>query len=126
MYEEHEKLGKKAVFFIMTDDTKEMIDEESIDTSSNEESFAEMFEAYDNKMKDRVHVGDRIKGEIISIGRDAVFVDTGTRMDGVVEKSELENEEGEIPCQVGDEVELYAVAVRGGEIRLSKAVSGNR
>lgn len=109
---------------IMTDDTKEMINEESIDTSSNEESFAEMFEAYDNKMKDRVHVGDRIKGEIISIGRDAVFVDTGTRMDGVVEKSELENEEGEIPYQVGDEVELYAVAVTGGEIRLSKAVSG--
>ena len=92
--------------------------------ADEEESFAGMFEAYSAGMKEDIHMGDRIRGEIISIGRDTVFVDTGTRIDGFVEKQELLDENGELSFKIGDFVELYAVAVTGTEIRLSKAVSG--
>ena len=107
----------------MNDIQEEMI-EETAERESTEESFAELFEAYDNHTKDDIRVGDKISGEVISIGRDSVFVDTGTRIDGVVEKGELLNEDGELTCGVGDVLELYAISVRGGEIRLSKAVAG--
>lgn len=109
---------------MMPDDIEEEVAEETAETQSTEESFADLFEAYNNNIKDDIRVGDKISGEIISIGRDAVFVDTGTRIDGVVEKGELLNEEGELDCKVGDVLELYAVSVRAGEIRLSKAVAG--
>ncbi len=108
----------------MPDDIQEEIAEEVVETQSEEESFADLFEAYDSKLNEDVRVGDKISGEIISIGRDSVFVDTGTRIDGVVERAELLDEEGGLPYQVGDVLELYAVSVRAGEIRLSKAVTG--
>ena len=108
----------------MPDDIQEEIAEETADAQSTEESFADLFEAYDNNMNDEIRVGDKIRGEIISIGRDSVFVDTGTRIDGVVEKGELLDEEGELSCKMGDVLELYAISVRGVEIRLSKAVAG--
>ena len=108
----------------MPDDIQEEIAEETAEKQSTEESFADLFEAYDNKLSERVRVGDKIRGEIISIGRDSVFVDTGTRIDGVVEKGELLDEEGGLPYKVGDVLELYAISVKAGEIRLSKAVTG--
>jgi small subunit ribosomal protein S1 len=43
-------------------------------------------------MNDNIRVGDQIRGRIISIGTNNVFVDTGTKVDGVVEKSELLDE----------------------------------
>ena len=109
----------------LNDEMEEALEEEhGEEEPEEEESFAGMFEAYSAGMKEDVRVGDKIRGEIISIGKDSVFVDTGTRIDGFVEKQELLDENGEMAFKVGDFVDLYAVAVTGTEIRLSKAVAG--
>jgi small subunit ribosomal protein S1 len=89
-----------------------------------EESFADLFESYSAGMNDNIRVGDQIHGRIISIGTTSVFVDTGTKVDGVVEKSELLDEEGRLPLVEGDELDLYVVAADESEIRLSRAMSG--
>ena len=91
---------------------------------AEDESFAELFESYSAGMNEDVQIGDKIQGEIISIGKDAVFVDTGTKIDGVVDKAELLDENLELPCKVGEILELYVVSRSGNEIRLSKALSG--
>jgi small subunit ribosomal protein S1 len=109
----------------MSDDVlEEAAQEQPEDQTDEEESFAELFESYAEGMNEDVRVGDKVKGAIISIGRDSVFVDTGTRTDGFVEKSELLDEEGQFTFKEGDILELYAVAVTGTEIRLSKAITG--
>jgi small subunit ribosomal protein S1 len=101
----------------MSDDSEKTQPEE-------EESFADLFESYSSGMNENINVGDRIRGRIISIGSSSVFVDTGTKVDGVVEKAELLDEDGTLPHAVGDELELYVVAADESEIRLSRAVSG--
>ncbi|BBO69393.1 30S ribosomal protein S1 [Desulfosarcina alkanivorans] len=88
------------------------------------ESFAELFESYSAGMNDNIRVGDQIRGRIISIGTGNVFVDTGTKVDGVVETSELLDEDGQLPFVEGDELDLYVVAADESEIRLSRAMSG--
>lgn len=88
------------------------------------ESFADLFEAYTSGMKEDLQVGDRIQGEIIAIGKDSAFVNTGTKIDGVVDLDELRDEEGRLACEVGDPVELYVVDVLESELRLSRALSG--
>ena len=88
------------------------------------ESFAELFESYNGHRTERVQLGERIRGKIISVGKDAIYVDTGTKIDGVVEKAELADESGNVPYKEGDEIELYVASYDGSEIRLSKAVSG--
>jgi small subunit ribosomal protein S1 len=89
-----------------------------------EESFAAMLEAYSPGVDAEVHMGDKISGKIVSIGKDSVFIDTGTKIDGVVDKSELFDKNKQITVKEGDILELYVVALAEDEIRLSKAVSG--
>ena len=89
-----------------------------------EQSFAAMLEAYSPGANADIAVGDKISGKIVSIGRESVFVDTGTKIDGVVDKAELLDENGELPLNEGDMLELYVVAQSDEEIKLSKALSG--
>lgn len=90
----------------------------------DEPSFEELLNAYSSGMKDDLRIGDKITGRIISVSGDTVFVDTGTKSDGVVEKAELLDADGAFPHAEGDTVELFVVAMDEGEIRLSRAVSG--
>jgi small subunit ribosomal protein S1 len=90
----------------------------------NEKSFAEMLDAYSPGSETEVGIGDKIRGKIVSIGRDAVFIDTGTKIDGAVDKAELLDKNGQLALQEGDVLELYVVALSDEEIKLSKAVSG--
>lgn len=87
-------------------------------------TFAELVDAYDAGIGDDVQVGDKIEGEIISIGMDTVFVNTGSKIDGSVDREELLDESGELPYAVGDTLSLYVVALEENEIRLSRAISG--
>lgn len=89
-----------------------------------EQSFEELLESYTDGMNEDIQVGDQIRGKIISIGQDTVYMDTGTKIDGVVEKAELLDENGELPFSTGDVIELYVVAKTESEVRLSKALSG--
>jgi len=90
----------------------------------NEKSFAEMLDAYSPGPDAEVGIGDKIRGKIVSIGRDSVFIDTGTKIDGVVDKVELLDKNGQLALQEGDILELYIVALSEEEIKLSKSVSG--
>lgn len=105
--------------------SKEFTDVVSSYLDSNKgESFEELLASYDSGMNEEVQVGDRVKGEIISIGMDTVFVNTGSKIDGAVDKAELLDENGELPCKIGDMLELYIISLNESEIRLSRAISG--
>ncbi len=102
-------------------------DDENKDQEEQDEdsqSFAELLESYSDSSGRGLNVGDRIHGRIISIGREAVFVDTGSKRDGVIDRDELLDDNGDIPYSVGDELELYVVGVTPDEVQLSKAFSG--
>lgn len=90
----------------------------------DEMSFEQLFESYDAKMNKELNQGDKVEGQIISIGSKSVYIDTGTKSDGVVDKMELLDENGEFPYKAGDTVTLYVVSLSESEIVLSKALSG--
>lgn len=92
--------------------------------SQMEQSFAEMFEASEMEMKSDLRVGERIKGRVITVSEEMVYVDTGTKSDGVIERQELLDKDGTFTLREGDEVELFVVSVQGGQIRLAKALGG--
>ena len=87
-------------------------------------SFADLLDEYSVEGKDNLKVGDKIKGKIISIGKESVFVDTGTKIDGAVDIKELLDENQDLPHVVGDVLELYVMAIDESEVVLSKALSG--
>lgn len=91
---------------------------------NKESSFGYLLDSYTDGMKDDIQVGDKINGKIISIGRDTVYVDTKSKVDGAVEKAELLDENGEFLYKNGDALELYVVALNESEMILSRALSG--
>jgi len=92
--------------------------------NSDDLSFEELFESYGAKAGRELKQGDMVEGQIISIGRTSVYIDTGTKSDGVVEKAELLDEDGEFPFQINDKLKLYVVSLSESEVILSKAISG--
>lgn len=101
-----------------------MADENENEVPEDGPSFAELLEAYSGRSEDALQVGDKVSVRVIAIGKDAVFVDTGTKIDGSVERAELLDEDGNLTCAVGDSLDLFVVAREEGEIRLSRAISG--
>jgi len=101
-----------------------MSDDINNEKEHEEESFADLFESYSAGMKDDLKVGDKIRARIITFGKDSVFLDTGTKVDGVVEQAELLDKDGNMIYHEGDEIELYVVSQNEHEIRLSKAIAG--
>ncbi len=89
-----------------------------------EENFADLLEAFSPGVRSETRVGDRVKGRVISIGKETVFVDTGMKIDAVVDRSELLDADQNLTCAEGDELELYVTAVGESEIRLSRALAG--
>lgn len=100
--------------------------DQTSDARENEEkkTFSELIDAYNDGMGEDLQVGDQVEGEIIAIGRDTVFVNTGSKIDGAVDREELLDENGELPHAVGDKLTLYVVSVNENELRLSRAMSG--
>jgi len=92
--------------------------------NADEMSFAELFESYDMKITQELNQGDKVEGRIISIGSQNVYIDTGTKSDGVIGKAELLDENGELLYAAGDKITLYVVSLSESEIILSKALSG--
>lgn len=101
-------------------DTKD----DNLEPTEETESFADLLDSYTSGMSDDIDVGDKIRGKIISIGRDAVYVETGTKLDGVVDRAEVLDDSGELTVSVDDELDLFVISYNESEIKLSRALSG--
>ncbi len=90
-----------------------------------QKSFAELLESFDVKTGSELKVGDRVQGRIINVSKDKVYLDTGTKTDGVAEKEALLDKQGEFPYQEGDLVDLFVVSRQYNEIRLAPSLAGS-
>ena len=98
----------------------EMSEDDAFDENA---SFADLLEAHSGTAE-TVRTGERVKATVVAIGEDTVFVATGAKVDGLVERKELEDAEGNLSLAVGDVLELYVVSANASEIKLSRAMSG--
>ena len=80
------------------------------------EDFATLFEQHQAGRS--LQVGQAVKGRVILIASDNVFVDVGGKGEAWIDRAELTDDSGKLKVAVGDEVEATVVAT-GDEIRLS-------
>jgi small subunit ribosomal protein S1 len=89
--------------------------------ADQDEDFAAMLAESERdtpKAKKRPRVGDQITGKVISVGKDAVFVDVGGKAEGVIERSEVSDPDGKLLVKIGDSIEARVVADAGGVLTL--------
>src|SRR5262245_22322885 len=65
-----------------------------------------------------LEIGQVVKGRVILVGEENVFVDVGGKGEAWIERGELTDEAGRLRVRVGDEVEATVVST-GDEVRLS-------
>ncbi|XGC81792.1 S1 RNA-binding domain-containing protein [Bdellovibrio bacteriovorus] len=93
---------------------------DDIEESKSFESFEQMFAQSEKGLDRKLRVGDEVRGEILSIGREEAFISTGTPVDGMLFTRDLLDENKEVKYKVGDVIDCVVTALKGGEIRLAK------
>ena len=89
--------------------------------ADQDEDFAAMLAESERgapRAKKRPRVGDQITGKVISIGKDAVFVDVGGKAEGQLERAEVSDPDGKLLVKLGDTVEARVVGDAGGVLTL--------
>src|SRR2546426_3475145 len=80
------------------------------------EDFAALFAG--QQTGPALEVGQVVKGRVIHIAAESIFVDVGGKGEAWIDRGELTDEEGRLRVGVGDEVEATVVST-GDEVRLS-------
>lgn len=84
-------------------------------------SFAELFEqagADEPQGRRRPQVGSVVSGRVVAMSREAVFIELGAKAEGIIDRAELCNEDGELTVAVGDVVEARVASAKEGQIVL--------
>jgi len=95
--------------------------------ADQDEDFAAMLAESERgtpKARKRPRVGDQITGKIISLGKDAVFVDVGGKAEGVLERAQVSDPEGKLLVKIGDTIEARVVTDAGGVLTLRVKLGG--
>lgn len=64
-------------------------------------------------------VGEQVTGIVTLIDRNTVFLDINARSEGVVDRSDFLDEDGNVSVKVGDSVTAYFISAKGGEFKLA-------
>src|SRR5271156_5097981 len=73
--------------------------------SSEEENFAELFEA--SQLNQEIKEGEVVDGTVVSVGDEYVTVDIGYKCEGLVYTQEFKDAQGTPHVAVGDVVSVY-------------------
>ncbi len=73
------------------------------------EDFAALLKQYDQEQGKQTQrtpqVGDKVQGTIVSIGGDNLYVDLGSKSEGILEAAEFTDADGNLTLKVGDRVQ---------------------
>ncbi len=73
------------------------------------DSFAALFSQSEDKALRKLAAGEKINATVVGIDKDTIFLDVGTKSEGLVEASEFLDENGQLSISIGDQVEVYCL-----------------
>jgi small subunit ribosomal protein S1 len=88
---------------VSTDKERMDLDEE---VSAEDRQAYEQFVALYGESLRNLNEGEIVAGKVVSIGPNAVVVDVGYKSEGLIPVEEFRDAEGNLPIQVGDDVEV--------------------
>ncbi|MCF7790888.1 MAG: S1 RNA-binding domain-containing protein [Victivallales bacterium] len=81
-----------------------------------------------NRSIDKLNInftpGEKVKGEIVAIDRRSIFVDINAKSEGIINREELLDKEGNLTVKESDIIEAYFVSDKHGEISLTVKMTG--
>lgn len=94
---------------------------------TNHDDFASLLGEFEKEhtgiTQQEPKVGDKVRGTVVSIQGDSVFVDLGAKSEGIVEIEELTDTDGNLSVSIGDSIEI---AVSGKDDDTGSLLLGTR
>ena len=90
---------------------------------NDEGNFAEMLEQ-SMLGQSRLEPGQKVEATVLQIGDEWVFLDVGQKGEGVLDRKELLDSDGELTVAVGGTVSAYFMSRKGGELRFTMRLGG--
>ena len=91
--------------------------------SEEEIDLDALYASHMEGMRSGFRSGEKISGIVSVITDAAVFVDVNYKSEGVIDRAECLDREGELTVAVGDEIEAMVMGMIDGELRLTVRVS---
>jgi small subunit ribosomal protein S1 len=92
---------------------------------ADDESFAELFAENSEKGRSWLEPGQKLTGKVLKIGTEWLFMDTGQKGEGVIERKEFLDVDGSITVAEGDIITAYFLSSSHGEMRFTTKIGGS-
>ncbi len=89
-----------------------------------EESFADLFEQSSKERKSWLEPGQKLSGSVLKISAEWIFMDTGLKGEGVIERKEFLDIDGNLTVKEGDVISAYFLSSSHGEMRFTTRIGG--
>ncbi|MBI2355312.1 MAG: 30S ribosomal protein S1 [Deltaproteobacteria bacterium] len=106
-----------------------MTDNDDLETTNEEEetegeSFAELFEQSSKQKSGWLEPGQKVTGRVLKVSAEWVFMDTGQKGEGIVDRKEFLDLDGNVTVKEGDTIAAYFLSSSHGEMRFTTRVGG--
>ncbi|HIJ80929.1 MAG TPA: 30S ribosomal protein S1 [Desulfuromonadales bacterium] len=101
-----------------------MIRDEEFDPEGGEESFAALFEKSSSAKGSWLEPGQQVTGQILKISSEWIFIDTGQKGEGVIDRKEFLDLDGSVTVKEGDLISAYFLSSSQGEMRFTTRLGG--
>ena len=98
-------------------------------TMAGEKSFADLFEQEASAVPDRrpVHVGEKVSGTVLQIGKETVFVELDGKRQAFFDAQDLRRDDGTLSVATGDRIDAFVIEVdEASGVRLGRALGSAR
>lgn len=94
------------------------------DMGATMDDFAAMLAGEESAQprRQRFEIGDTVEGTVVSIGSRFIFIDLGGPTEGVADRAQYLDEEGELTLKPGERTEFYVIGFEGG-VQLGREIS---
>lgn len=77
-------------------------------------------------MRNRFEIGEAFETTIVAITDSTIFIDLSAKSEGVVDRAELADENGEVSVKEGDTIKVFFTGEVRGEMRFTTKIAGGK
>ncbi|MGB9079840.1 MAG: 30S ribosomal protein S1 [Desulfuromonadaceae bacterium] len=106
--------------------SKHDIDDDMVEETEITEDgeFAALFEQSNEKGRSWLEPGQKLTGKVLKIGSEWIFMDTGQKGEGVIERKEFLDSDGNLTVAEGDTISAYFLSSSHGEMHFTTRIGG--
>lgn len=106
--------------------SKHDIDDDMVEETEVTEDgeFAALFEQSSEKGRSWLEPGQKVTGKVLKIGSEWLFMDTGQKGEGVIERKEFLDIDGNLTVAEGDTISAYFLSSSHGEMHFTTRIGG--